>query len=98
MALVRIEGIDAETSPSELRFFLERFGVVASLSLYEDEDLVYALAEMDRPVAEAVIEEIEQEMLASPQRERWPRIRAMNARTLGKRWLKHSWQPPEKSR
>ena len=98
MAVLRIDGIDDDTSPFELRNVLTRFGLVGQISLYEDDDLVYALVEMDEDDAEAVIEGIEGKVRKLGLGERWPRIRACMAHTLGQRWLEHSWRPPDRKR
>ena len=59
---------------------------------------MYALLEMDEDDADAVIHGIEKRLRKLELGERWSRIRACMAHTLGQRWLDHSWRPPERKR
>ncbi|SRR6266436_1216582 len=97
MSKVRINDIDDDMSPRQLRKLLERFGKVGDVSIHSDGTLVYGLAEMTHDNAVAVMnglndDEWEARMGRGPR----PKFSAEMANRSRMEWLSHEWCPPSK--
>jgi hypothetical protein len=94
MSLVRINDIEDDVSPRQLRKILKRFGEVGNISVHAGGNLVYGLAEMRHDDAVELFKALEED--------RWQRGRghgvgpvftAEMANPSKKPWLSHEWRP-----
>jgi hypothetical protein len=94
MSKLRIGFIESDTSPSDIRELLERFGEVGEVSIHDDHGVTYALVDLKYEDAQDAAEFLNETHW------RGSRISVEFAnRIYSKGWLSgHYWRPPNRDR
>ncbi len=88
---LRIDGIDDDTSPREVRELLEPLGDVAEVSINSGQVCLYALADMNQNEAEKAVKHLDGTHWRGQ-----PISVNFAHRVYGKGWiLGHDWKPPK---
>jgi hypothetical protein len=102
---LRIEGIDRQVTPADLRRVLEPFGIVKELGIFSDRQVTYAIVTMPGDAAVRLLEadpegDPNASMYEPPQsphlREIFLSIR--QAKYSPGPWVLHDWKPPKRNR
>jgi hypothetical protein len=94
MSKLRIDFIDDDVAPQDIRGLLAKFGKVGDVSIHSGQDYTYALADMLPKEAEEATDQLH------GRHWRGTSIGVVFAnRAFGKTWLSgHSWSPPMRER